>query len=482
MHNHPTNVKFLSRGLQSVYRFPLKAHPLAWIMGGSLLIMFLCSTLRHALFQSTGWDLGIFDQAIYLISQGQPPISSFIKVHILGDHAAWVFYPLALLYKIYPNVHWLFAVQSTALALGALPTWYLAQLAGLRQGVAIALSAVYLLYPVIFNANLFDFHPEVMAVPTLLGAVLAARLGKVLWFCLAIILVLGCKFILALTVAALGFWLLVFEKKRLCGTIALVAGIAWFLIATKVILPAFNPQQITSISRYGYLGNSILEIAKNLFLQPGQLFQVLLSFDNLKYLILVVAPVIWGLSLKHLTGLVPAVPTLALNLLSNYQPQKDIVAQYSLPILPFLMVAVIATLADGRGWLQDGRKITLWSLIFFLGLARWSYFFTKYLPTLDTWQATHDAIALIQTKGGVYTTNEIAPHLSHRPLIERTVTTEPHELEQFEYVLLNQRHPGSNSSPEFVAQLLEQLQRTPRFKLRYHRDGVFLFQKAKNQV
>jgi uncharacterized membrane protein len=478
MPESPANAKFLSRGLPNFYSQPLKGYPLAGMIGVSILILFLCSSLRHALFQSTGWDLGIFDQVTYLISQGQPPISSLIKVHILGDHAAWVFYPLALLYKIYPDVHWLFAVQSIALALAALPIWYLARLTGLREGVAIALSAVYLLYPVIFNANLLDFHPEVLAVPALLGAVLAARLSHVGWFCLAIILVLGCKEVLSLTVAALGFWLLVFGKKRVCGTIALVTGIAWFLIATQVILPTFNPHQITSLSRYSYLGGSVSEIGKNLLFQPGRIFKVVLSLDNLKYLILVFAPVIWGLSLKHLTALVPAVPTLALNLLADYQPQKDIVTQYSLPIVPFLMVAVITTLADNRGWLRNRQKFTLWSLIFFLILARWSYFLTKYWPTLDTWQATHEAIALIQTKGGVYTTNEIVPHLSHRALIERTVTTEPQELTQFEYVLLNKRHPGSNSSPEFATQLVEQLQQTPQFQPRYQRDDVFLFQKV----
>lgn len=478
MQKSPANARFLIRGFQRLYLQPLKAHPLAWTIGASLFIFFLCSSLRHALFNSTGWDLGIFDQVVYLISQGQPPISSFIHVHILGDHAAWIFYPLALLYKIYPNVHWLFLVQSTALALGALPTWHLARLAGLRERQAIALSIVYLLYPVIFNANLFDFHPEVIAVPALFTAILAARLGQIWWFCLAIIIVLGCKFILALTVAALGLWLLVFEKKPLYGAIAIMAGIAWFLLATKVILPTFNPQQITSLSRYGYLGHSIPEIITNLFLKPRAIFQVILSLDNFKYLMLVFAPVIWGLSLKHLTGLIPAMPTLALNLLADYQPQKDIVAQYSLPLIPFLMVAVIATLADGQGWFQDSRKFTLWSLIFFLGLARWSYFFTKYLPTIDTWQATRDAIALVQTKGGVYTTNEISPHLSHRPVIERTVNTEPQDLTKFEYILLNQRHPGSNSSPEFAATLIEQLQQTPEFRLRYQKDGVFLFQKA----
>lgn len=478
MQESPANVRLWSTRLPNFYSQQIKGHPLAWMIGVSILILFLCSSLRHALFQSTGWDLGIFDQAIYLISQEQPPISSLIKVHILGDHAAWVFYPLALLYKIYPNVHWLFLVQSTALALGALPTWHLARLADLREGHAIALAAVYLLYPVIFNANLFDFHPEVMAVPALLAAVLAARLGRVGWFCLAILLVLGCKAVLSLTVVAVGFWLLLFEKKRICGAIALVTGIASFVIATQWIIPTFSGEEAAAVSRYSYLGDSVLEIGKNLLFQPGRIFQVVLSFDNLKYLILVFAPVIWGLSLQHLTPLIPAIPALAVNLLADYQPQKDIVAQYSLPIVPFLMLAVIATLADERGWLRSQRAMVLWSLVFFLVFARWSYFFTKYLPTIDTWQATREAIALIQTQGGVYTTNEIVPHLSHRPLIERTVTTEPHDLNQFQYVLLNLRHPGSNSSPEFAAQLVEQLQQTPQFQKRYQRDGVMLFQKV----
>jgi hypothetical protein len=70
------------------------------------------------------------------------------------------------------------------------------------------------------------------------------------------------------------------------------------------------------------------------------------------------------------------------------------------------------------------------------------------------------------------------PHLSHRPLIERTVTTEPQDLNQFEYVLLNLRHPGSNSSPEFGAQLVEKLQQASQFQRRYQRDGVMLFQKV----
>jgi len=50
--------------------------------------------LRHYWFQTHGWDLGIFDQAIYLISRGWPAESSLLGFHILGDHGALVLYPV----------------------------------------------------------------------------------------------------------------------------------------------------------------------------------------------------------------------------------------------------------------------------------------------------------------------------------------------------------------------------------------------------
>jgi len=33
------------------------------------------------------------------------------------------------------------------------------------------MATVYLLYPLVFNVNLFEFHPEVMWLPVFLGAV-----------------------------------------------------------------------------------------------------------------------------------------------------------------------------------------------------------------------------------------------------------------------------------------------------------------------
>jgi uncharacterized membrane protein len=254
--------------------------PVGWMIGISTVILFACSSLRHILFQSSAYDLGIFDQAVYLISQGQLPVSSFMGYHILGDHAAFIFYPLALLYKIYPSVYWLFALQAAALALGALPTWYLARQANLTPQQSIAMAAVYLLYPVVFNVNLFDFHPEAIALPILLAAVWFARQGKTAWFCVSIILILSCKAVLSLTVAAMGIWLILFEKRRLCGIIALCFGAAWFLISSQMIIPFFSGREAAAVGRFSYLGNSVTEIAQNLLLKPGLVFNIFSSIAS----------------------------------------------------------------------------------------------------------------------------------------------------------------------------------------------------------
>ncbi|GBF81045.1 DUF2079 domain-containing protein [Aphanothece sacrum] len=442
----------------------------------SALILFICASLRHWLFQSNALDLGWFDQALYLISQGENPIVSFSEDHILGDHAAFIFYPIALLYLIYPSVHWLFAIQAIALSIGALPTWQLAKQANLSDNLSLTMAEVYLLYPLIFNINLFDFHSEVIALPTFLWAVLAARNSYIWKFLVAIIIILSCKAVLSLTVAAMGFWLLLFERKRLQGSLALGLGCFWFLITTQLIIPSFSGNEVAAVGRYSFLGDSVTEIIQNLLFNPGIILNRIFTKVNLEYVILLVAPVIWGLSPNHLTPLVAALPALGLNLLTDYQPQKDLVHQYSLPILPFLLLSVIASLAAGKGWLRRPKMIIIWSLIWFLILTKYTYFGSKYLEQLDTLSAMREAVTLVLEQAKVLTSPQIAPHLTHRSLIKLAIKeAEPINIESFDSILLNRRYPSWDNSEYLVIKLVDDLQKNSKYKLIYHQNDVFLF-------
>ncbi|MEM8641642.1 MAG: DUF2079 domain-containing protein [Cyanobacteria bacterium P01_G01_bin.54] len=455
---------------------------LRWcFLGCFTLFLFACSSLRHGLLKSNALDLGWFDQAVYLISQNQPPIVSFSGLHILGDHVAWLFYPIALLYRIYPDVHWLFFVQAIALATGGVWVWCLARQAGLNERRAELLVLVYGLYPLVFNINLFDVHLDVLVIPGVLAAVWAVR-AQVPWlFAGAIALILGSKAVLALTVMGLGVWLLVSERRPRYGLAALLVGAAWFFLATQVIAPHFAGAAVTAEmtdGRYGHLGDSFGEIARNLLLKPWLVLPVLLTPANAAYLALLLAPLFWSLVPRHLGPLLGAAPALLLNLITPYTAQKDLVHQYSAPILPFLMLVAIATVAAGEGWLRQPRWILTWSAIGFIALAKYGNFAGLYLETWDTLAATRGAIAQVPPAVPVLTQSHIAPHLTHRTALHLAIAA-PKQLDpqQFAVVLLDTRHPGWGSSPEVVTAWQAYLGRSSQFELRYRRDGVMLWER-----
>ncbi len=86
------------------------------------------------------------------------------------------------------------------------------------------------------------------------------------------------------------------------------------------------------------------------------------------------------------------------------------------------------------------------------------------------------AIALVDSSGGVLTTSDIAPHLTHRSLLGLTsVDLDYEELGKFKYILLNLRHPGWGSSLKITEALLTKLKQTSKFQLKFQQDDVFLF-------
>jgi len=448
-------------------------------LSSSILILFICSTIRHNLFQSGALDLGYHDQILYLLSQGEPPIISFWGYHFLGGHAEWIYYPLSLVYRIYADVHILLALQAIVLSIAVLPILKLGQQAGLSAQKSWLIAMAYLLYPLIFNVNLFDFHPEAIAVPLIFTSVLCARSRNTLGFILSITLILGCRASLSLLVISMGFWLFVFEKRRWYGIYAAIIGTAWFSIFTAILLPIFKPDGHHALGRYGRLGGSIGEMAINLFLKPQAVLEQTLTLPNLEYLLLLFIPLLWGLHWRYLAPLIATTPILFLNILSNTLSQKDLVHQYSVPILPFLILAVIAAVAAEKNFVKPKKWILAWCLFCFFALAKYGYFFGLYLSNLDTWSANRQAITLINTQGDVLTNHNLVPHLTHRSFIQHASDDNfTEDLDRYQFVLLNVRHPNYGFSPEGAQQLLARLKNDQQFEQMFEQNDVYLFRKT----
>ncbi|MEA5476213.1 DUF2079 domain-containing protein [Pseudanabaena galeata UHCC 0370] len=202
------------------------------------------------------------------------------------------------------------------------------------------------------------------------------------------------------------------------------------------------------------------------------------SIDSFVYLLLLFTPFIWFLKNTNLSPLLVAIPTIAMSILSDDPAQRYLANQYPLPVLPFLMLVAISKLSlmeFQKNWYF--RFIVFWAALAFVVMSRLNLFTGQYLTFTDTWQANNEAIAMIKTKGSILTTHEISPHVTHRPIVNISFSSKNYNLENFDYILLNTRHPGYQSDRNYALSLVDQAKKVPSLKLKYQKDDVYLFSK-----
>jgi uncharacterized membrane protein len=460
-------------------KFPLRLLVLITI---GFLVLFFSALARHILFQSSLYDLGIFSQAAFLISRGETPLITTLGFHILSDHASIILYPLAILYWLWPGPEILLALQSLSFALGSIFIYNLAKQKDLSEHWALVGVACYLLSPVLSNVNMFDFHPEVLAVPALLWAVQAGLNRRPWQLACAVLVILSCKEILSLTVIALGVWLFWVVGQRLYGVFVITVGAGWFLFAIYYLIPHFTPGQLPSgFGRYSYLGASLSEIFWHALNNPGLVVQRFFTGQALSYYVLLLAPVIIGLSWRQAAILLPALPTFLLNVLSSDSGQRTLAYQYQSTIFPFLILWLLYSIAAFQKeqrhlWLTP-RWMIAWSTLAFLKYTGYTYFLFS-APIFSNFAAMQEAVHLVEGPGGVLAPDKITAHLSARQtaeMIKSSVVWDRVSLQPYQYVLLDLRHPGYLNDDASNRRLLDTLHRLQNFRETYSRDDVLLF-------
>ncbi|MEV4419263.1 DUF2079 domain-containing protein [Patulibacter sp. NPDC049589] len=206
---------------------------------------------RHRWYLTSGYDLGIFDQATRNLAHLRAPASSLREVpNLWGDH----FHPIIVLWGalkvLWPSPVALLASQAVLVAAAMIPLYLLARdRAGMLAGVFLALA--YGTSWGVQRAIDFDVHELAFAPALLACAVLAADRERWRWFWVSAVLLLCVKEDVALVVVALGLWLAL-EGERRRGAIAIVAGLAWFVLATRWWIPGLGVQEFTYWSYYRF--------------------------------------------------------------------------------------------------------------------------------------------------------------------------------------------------------------------------------------
>ncbi len=415
------------------------------------------AALRHHWLQSNAYDLGLFDQWAWLISQGLPPISSMENVHLLADHGAWGFYAAGGLYALTPSVQWLLASQALMLSLTALPLWLLATQAQLSRQICWLVCLLWWLQPVVFNSNLFDMHPEVWVMPAFALALWAERAGKPrLWLTLLVVM-LSCRDGLVLITAGIALDLAWRRRWRWSAAAAALSA-GWLLLLTRWLYPWLRDGEGPKAAgrMFGHLSGG-LNAALGAIDWPG----------GAVYLVLLCLPCGLFWRRRSLPVLLIGLPLVLVNLLSASPSYRTLIHHYSLPLAVVAVTAAIDGLcADRERGHPLGRRprawLLGWTILCWLALAKPWFFTGPYLQRL-AWRSDVDAaISRIRTSDTVLTTSYLVPHLSQRRTVAfpKKSFDRPLPRDRFSVLLLNPNDPGWGSTAGVQRRLLDQAQRS----------------------
>jgi uncharacterized membrane protein len=404
-------------------REPVRLTLAAMVVGWSAVFITLGS-LRQQRFATFSFDLGIYDQAVWLLSRFHDPFITVRGLEFFGHHVNPILLLFVPFYWLGAGPLFLLSVQVVVQASGALAIYLLARDRLHDRWLAVALAAVLLLNPTYQWLTWEFFHPDALAIAPLLFAYWAARTERWKWFALFAVLAAACKEDVALALAIIGL-LVAVRGNRKIGIITFVASLAWYTIATRVIIPLSNGIGPFYDSFFGDLGKNPVDVGSHLATHPGEAADLATRHDRVNYYEMMFAPVEF-LPLLAIPTLLIAGPMLAVNVFSSFPYTREIRYHYSSLVLVGIILATVEAIA----WVavkKPGLVRFLVGLVVATSLAAtvaWGpspisvKYHTGIWPLQSDRQAAKDAaVDLVPDGAATSALYNFVPHLAHRDQI-----------------------------------------------------------------
>jgi uncharacterized membrane protein len=402
--------------------------PVRWSLGALITVwsvtFIILGWQRHVRFATFGFDLGVWDQAVWLLSQFKDPFITLRGLELFGFHMNPILFLLTPFYRLGAGPEFLLVVQVLAQASGAIAIYLLARDLIRDRWLAVGLAAVLLINPTYQYLTWEYFHPDALAIAPLFFAYWAARQRRWRWFALAAVLAVACKEDVAPAMAVLG--LLIWARgDRRVGAITSALAMAWFALVTRVILPSVNGIAAFYDSFFGDFGSSPLQVAKNVAIHPRKAFHIATLPDRMNYYRMMFAPVGF-LCFGSPSTLLIAGPMLAINVLSTFPYQREIRYHYAALVLAGIILATVEAVARMgkspglRRFLVGGLLVTSFGSTVAWGPSPFSvkYHSGLWAQGADPRRAAKEAaLAMVPARAPTSAIYYLSPHLTHRTKI-----------------------------------------------------------------
>ena len=484
--------------------------------------------MRHERLQSTGYDLGIYDQAMWNTAQGRLfEYTAWIGKDnwfaepgsMLGTHVEPILFFIVPLYWLWADVRVLLIVQSLVVSIGAVGIWLLARwkysdaagdVSRPAGWAALALAAAFLLNPAIQSLTVSDFHGVALVgglLPFAIYFMLRRRYGM---FALFALLIAMTKEDMPIFMALMGVYIFVMQGLRekdksarrkafWVGGGTFLLGMAWAAVAFLVIIPSYN---ILDASPYTWRYQAILgDEGLSLATLPQVIFntlQALFSRQTLDYFVGLLLPTAF-LALFDLPLLLIGGFSFVMNATSAFAIQQNLGGHYIAALVPLIIAAAVTGIAHftrlfrGGGsplsrWVPGRVKrisvgrwhllLALLVLLFTLGAQR-DYGFTplargfRWPIMLDHYRMAQRFFDQIPPDASVSTSQSLQPHLAHR----RQITILPYD-RSGEYHLFDITRDWHYEDPNNHQWLLDNIVHAPGYGILDAADGFMLLQRG----
>lgn len=316
----------------------------------------------HYRFGTASFDMGLEDNLVWNAVHWGPlfkmsPFGGPTASHG-GNHQTFFAYVLALVYRVFSGPETLLVLQALLMGAAAIPLFFIGRRA-LGPLTGVLLAVLYLLYPPLHGAALYDFHYLPLGTVFLWAAISAAESRRHVWMAIAMLLAASVREDVNAMMAGLGLMMVVEGKRVRAGAIMTIVGGLTFGVMKFIVMPQYTGGNYSFVHQYQDLvpagSKGLPAVLVTIFANPFYTLGTLLERDKLFYLLQILGPLVF-FPLRRGVGLLACIVGVFFTLLSTrYPPQIQISFQYTTYWTTFMFIAVVRNLSWVRQFQDKGK-------------------------------------------------------------------------------------------------------------------------------
>lgn len=440
----------------------------------------LVSLNRYWQYETFYYNFGVFDEAIWHVSQFQPPVIEHLLVGgklNLADHFDLSILLLAPVFWLTSRSEVLLIVQALFAGLAGFVIYRIGIEILKDKFISLSLAICYFLFVGIQNAVITDFQElTIMTLPiTLTFLFIIKKKLKLFW--LFFLLVLGFKEVTFLLGIGIAIFIFFYNKKwRIHALAAVLISILWGYLAIKVFIPYFSGGIYLHMPD---IAEGILGKAYAMVDVPVKRQTLLFSFLQFGFLP-VFSPTLWfAIVQDYVLRFLPKYTTTYWGLGLHYNAQ----------VAPLLSIASIF----GFRFLEKIKIVSKFKYLIAVILIINAFYLFRFVHHGPFLMAINPAlykhssdfkfldalIAKIPANASIMTQNNLGVRFDHQKFIYLRLNYESYSPD---YILLDNR-PGQNPNDFLfapnISELITKIKLDSNYIIAYHNGDQYIFKKKK---